>query len=65
MDDMEYRVVSGDTVETLSFEVNAAIQKGWEPNGGVAVVPTGEGFCTFYQAMIRFPIWNDHSDEEV
>lgn len=65
MDEMEYRVVSGGTAETLSFEVNAAIQKGWEPSGGLVVVPTGEGFCAFYQAMVRFPSWTDHSDEEV
>ncbi len=65
MDEMEYKVVSGDTVDNLSSGVNAAIKHGWEPNGGLVAVPTGEGFCTFYQAMVRFPSWNDHSDEEV
>jgi hypothetical protein len=46
---MEYKIVRGDTPAELIAAVNAAIAKGWEPQGGMAHVPTW-GLC---QAMIR------------
>lgn len=44
---MEYIVISESDIEHLEEEVNKAIKKGWEPQGGVAVSDS------YYQAMVK------------
>ena len=40
---MEYKIVSENLAEHLVREVQAWIDKGWQPIGGVAVCVTGDG----------------------
>jgi len=47
---MEYKVVEEPTILDLIREVNAWVTAGWQPQGGIAVAPSGE---TYLQAMIR------------
>lgn len=49
---MEYRTVTRETAYDLTFQVNAWIEKGWEPIGGVSIDKVGKT-TTFCQAMIK------------
>lgn len=40
---MDYKIVSEHQAEALQREVQAWIDKGWQPIGGVAVCVTGDG----------------------
>lgn len=51
-----YQVIGGTDRRTLQQDVNAAIQQGWQPLGGVAVSlgQTEQGIVELYaQAMVR------------
>ena len=43
-----YSILSDVNAAALVIKVNEAMQKGWEPAGGLAIHPSGP---TFYQAM--------------
>jgi hypothetical protein len=50
----DYRVVEARDLDELVREVRDRIDDGWEPLGGVAIMPTGGPFLTggyFYQAL--------------
>lgn len=49
---MEYILIGADDEAKLEDEVNKAIKKGWEPQGGIAAA-TEEGRIFFFQAMVR------------
>ena len=49
---MEYKVLAEETVTGLELEVNAAIQEGWKPRGGITVKDEGSGHYLYLQAMI-------------
>ena len=59
---MEYQIVAGITVGQLTDDVNAAVEEGWEPTGGVCYgvcdvsegdEPMSEVKPVLFQAMIR------------
>jgi hypothetical protein len=52
---MRYRLVEAKDVEGLEQDVNAAIEDGWRPVGGVCVVNSQANTYAwwFYQAMVR------------
>ena len=51
---LEYRIVWMENVETLTKTVNAYIEDGWIPQGGLCAVQTdGIGKWSFFQAMTR------------
>jgi hypothetical protein len=57
-DELEYRLVQSNTVNTLEGAVNRLIRKGWRPLGGVAVAPPcfwGSNLTWYTQAMTRGP----------
>jgi hypothetical protein len=49
---MEYIVINGDSLDDVTRIVNAHIQTGWEPMGGVAV-SIWNGIPAYFQAMIK------------
>jgi hypothetical protein len=52
---MEYKVIEvTDDAQTLQEAVNEHIQKGWEPQGGVAIYySTNSNTWRYYQAIVR------------
>jgi hypothetical protein len=51
-----YRVIEAETTEELSERVERLMERGWEPQGGVAVCPRGGPVLhapLLLQAMIR------------
>ena len=50
INELEYTIVRSDSSFDLSKTVNEYIQRGWKPQGGMAV---NSGFGTFYQAMVK------------
>jgi hypothetical protein len=54
---MEYKIVSGVMVEELERRVQALIEDGWDPIGGMVLSPDG---TTFYQTMIL----EDYDDDD-
>ena len=54
---MRYRIVEADNAKELQQKVQAALDKGWELQGGVVVatVATGEEWegQWYFQAMVR------------
>lgn len=53
----EYVVIhdSSGKADAMSAKVNAAIAKGWKPQGGVAVI-SGPFEVQLIQAMVRSPV---------
>jgi len=53
----EYKIIHGKTPEDLEKKVNALIQQGWKPLGGVSITmrtqPDGAGNWWVAQAMVR------------
>lgn len=52
---MKYLVVEAASADELQSDVQAYIDEGWEPLGGLAVATYGAGTWWYYQAMIRPP----------
>lgn len=50
---VEYDVVSEETLVRMIECVDAAIEKGWEPIGGVGTTPDESDYY-FYQAIVRY-----------
>lgn len=54
---MEYCIAEGDCLTDIYREVNALIEDGWKPQGGVVVVHGesmfGDPWIAYYQAMTR------------
>jgi hypothetical protein len=48
---MKYKIVSAINPLNLTEEVNSFIKKGWEPQGGLTMVPS-QGATTYIQAMV-------------
>lgn len=46
---MEYIIVKADNYLELTSSVKEYINKGWRPQGGIAV----DGYTHFYQAMVK------------
>lgn len=49
---MEYLIVSRKSERDLEYGVNAKINQGWVPQGGMSMVIIGDS-AIFYQAMIK------------
>lgn len=50
---MQYTVVKGDSINELARAVNEEIQRGYEPQGGVAVATNETTYYVYYQAMVK------------
>lgn len=50
---MEYVVIEAQSADELQQKVQAQIEQGWEPLGGLAVATYGAGAWWYYQSMIR------------
>lgn len=54
---MKYEIIYGGNLHALHSAVNLKISQGWEPQGGIAVVPKGTLStpfnATLLQAMIK------------
>ena len=57
-----YKIIQSPSKETLEFEVNSALEKGWQPLNGPAIIVTkySNGYLEqnanrllFYQAMVK------------
>ncbi len=53
---MEYQVVYGSSADELEDVVLKEISEGWNPSGGLAVLPADSGAPRFVQAMTREPM---------
>ena len=52
---LEYTILADDCPKDLSEQVNANIQEGWQPFGGVACNPPTEQSIEWYaQAMVKY-----------
>lgn len=57
---MEYKVVRSeglevaDVVEDLQEEVNSLCEKGWNVQGGIAIVIDDDDWCHACQAMVKY-----------
>ena len=63
---MKYKIVHGDDEDQLTKRVNEAIQEGWMPQGGVAVlVNTFSKAHTTYGSgeLGLIEVWEPYSDE--
>jgi hypothetical protein len=58
---VEYHVVRGSNVTQLSLNMNAAINGGFQPIGGIAIGVSG-GDALLLQAVVKY---QDVPDEEV
>jgi len=50
---VEYKILKASWSERLETQVNAYIQKGWEPIGGIGI-SVMKGDETMYQTMVRY-----------
>lgn len=50
---VDYNIVRSDTMYALIKNVNTAIRDGFEPLGGVTMVPTEDGYL-FMQAVAKY-----------
>jgi hypothetical protein len=52
----QYQIANGDSEQALIQQVGAAMQSGWQPTGGIGVVPVmvnGQQQYKFVQAMVH------------
>lgn len=49
---MNYIVISNERLDVLSAEVNSAIDKGYVPQGGIAITRSG-GYAWYAQALVK------------
>lgn len=58
LDDLnrQYMSVEATSLDALSEGVNAAMRKGWVPQGGICTTNVADpSFCLYVQAMVRAP----------
>ena len=56
-----YRILSGDTIDRLSTQVETAIHNGWQPYGPMNIGPSADpapgGSAVYCQAMVQQSEW--------
>jgi hypothetical protein len=50
---MKYVVVEAQSADELQHKVQALIDQGWEPQGGVSVATHSAGVWWYFQAMVQ------------
>lgn len=50
---MDYVILDDFEVKGLQKKVNAYIEKGYEPIGGIEAVNQNDGFIEYFQSMIK------------
>jgi len=53
MTPLQYKIASGPSVAILEDQVNKMLKEGWSLQGGVNGFTGGDGYYSYYQAMVR------------